>query len=68
MIFSTLLFIFIFFIIVLGLYYMIPNRTYRNAVLFVSSIVFYSWGEPKYVFLMLFSIVMNYVFGGLFEK
>ena len=68
MIFSTLLFIFIFFIIVLGLYYMIPNRTYRNAVLFVSSIVFYSWGEPKYVFLMLFSIVMNYVFGGLIEK
>ena len=63
MVFSTLLFIFIFLVAVIGVYYLIPNRTYRNVVLLVFSIAFYGWGEPLYVFLMLFSILMNYVFG-----
>ena len=68
MVFSTLLFIFIFLVAVIGVYYLIPNRTYRNVVLLVFSIAFYGWGEPLYVFLMLFSILMNYVFGLIIEN
>lgn len=42
---------------------MLPNLIYRNAVLFFSSLLFYAWGEPVYVFLMLASIVFNYNIG-----
>ena len=40
----------------------------RNLFLLIVSLVFYAWGEPKYVFLMIFSILMNYVFGRLMDK
>ena len=63
MVFSSLLFIFIFFAITLALYYAVPNRVYRNSVLCVLSLLFYSWGEPKYIVLMVFSILMNYSAG-----
>ena len=63
MIFSSLLFISVFLFAVLALYYIIPNRTYRNAILCVSSLVFYAWGEPVCVVLMIFSILMNYAAG-----
>lgn len=63
MVFSSLLFLFIFFAITLALYYAVPNRVYRNTVLLVMSLIFYSWGEPKYVLLMVFSILMNYAAG-----
>lgn len=45
------------------LYFVTKNRYVRNGVLLVASIFFYAWGEPKYVFLMLFSIIANYLFG-----
>ena len=60
MIFSSLLFLSVFLAAVLVLYYVIPNRTYRNVVLCVSSLFFYAWGEPVCVILMIFSIFMNY--------
>ncbi len=63
-----LLFFFIYLVVVLGLYYLIPNRQYRNIVLCVCSIFFYGWGEPVYVLLMLFSIALNYVFGRMIES
>lgn len=68
MVFSTLLFMFIFLVAVIAVYYAVPNRTYRNIVLLVFSIGFYGWGEPVYVLLMLFSIFINYLFGLLIEK
>lgn len=68
MVFSTLLFMFIFLVAVIAVYYAVPNRTYRNIVLLIFSIGFYGWGEPVYVLLMLFSIFINYLFGLLIEK
>lgn len=62
MIFSSLLFLFRFLPIVLVLYFIVPQRM-RNLVLFLSSLVFYAWGEPIYVVLMLFSTVVDYTSG-----
>ena len=63
MVFSSLLFIFIYFAITLALYYAVPNRVYRNVILCLLSLVFYGWGEPTFVVLMIFSILMNYTAG-----
>jgi alginate O-acetyltransferase complex protein AlgI len=68
MIFSSLLFLTVFLVAVLALYYLIPNRMYRNAVLCVSSLFFYAWGEPVCVILMVFSILMNYAAGLLMGR
>ena len=68
MVFSSLVFLFIFFIAVLALYYVIPNRKYRNIVLCVISLLFYGWGEPVYLLLMIFSIFMNYGAGLLIDR
>ncbi len=59
MVFSSLLFLFRFLPLVLILYFALPTR-FRNLVLFVSSLFFYAWGEPIYVFLMLTSITVDY--------
>lgn len=66
MVFSSLLFLFRFFPLVLIIYYCIP-RKFKNLVLFVMSLIFYGWGEPRYVFAMISSILLNYVFGRLIE-
>lgn len=66
MIFSSLNFLFIFLPIVLILYFVVPFRI-KNIVLLVASIIFYAWGEPIYVILMLLSIIFNYVAGRIFE-
>ena len=63
MVFSSLLFMFRFLPVVLVLYYVLPRR-FRNMILFCFSLFFYAWGEPKYVFLMLLSITVDY-FAGL---
>ena len=68
MIFSSLLFISVFLAAVLALYYLIPNRLYRNIVLCVASLFFYAWGEPVCVILMIFSILMNYTAGLLMGR
>ncbi len=62
MLFSSLTFIFVFLPVVILLYYIV-KPAYRNAVLLFASLLFYSWGEPIYVSLMLISIIFNYFFG-----
>lgn len=64
MVFSSLPFLFRYLPIVLILYFIAP-RKYRNAVLFFTSLVFYAWGEPIYVVLMLFSTLVDYTHGML---
>lgn len=60
--FSSLIFLFAYLAITLVLYYAVPFKA-RNAVLFVVSLIFYGWGEPKYIVVMLFSILVAYIFG-----
>ena len=67
MVFSSLLFIFVFLPLVLIAYYAVPARV-QNIVLLLFSILFYAWGEPVYVVLMLFSCVFNYVVGREMEQ
>ena len=65
MVFSSLIFLYQFFPLVLLLYFVIPRRfrTARNLVLLVFSLFFYSWGEPRAVWLMVGSILLNYAQG-----
>lgn len=67
MLFSSITFLYYFLPLVLILYFIAPKKL-KNAVLLVMSLLFYAWGEPKCVFLMLATIVWNYVFGILIEK
>ncbi|MBC8536106.1 MBOAT family O-acyltransferase [Feifania hominis] len=67
MVFSSLLFLFCFLPLVLAAYYLCP-RGGRNFILFVFSLVFYAWGEPVYVVLMLFSTLVDYVHGLLVRR
>lgn len=67
MLFSSVTFLYYFLPIVLVLYAVAPGKL-KNFVLFVSSLVFYAWGEPKYVFLMLLSVGIGYAAGLLMEK
>lgn len=64
MLFSSNTFLFGFLPAVVVLYYLCPRRC-RNVLLLVSSLIFYGWGEPKYVLLMLVSILLNYFAGWL---
>ena len=67
MLFSSVPFLFYFLPAVMIVYFAVPDK-FKNAVLLVFSLVFYAWGEPKYVFLMLFSIISGYIFGLLIDK
>lgn len=67
MVFSSITFLFYFLPIVLIVYYIVPNKL-KNMILLISSLLFYFYGEPKYVLLMLFSILTTYVFGILIDK
>ncbi len=66
MVFSSLLFLFRFLPMVLLLYFIIPKK-FRNALLFIASLIFYAWGEPIYVTLMLFSTIVDYTHGMLVD-
>ena len=55
MLFSSIVFLFSFLPSVMILYYLLPVR-FRNVILLLASLVFYAWGEPVYLFLMLLSI------------
>lgn len=63
MTFSSLIFLFVFFPIVFLLYFILKNKQLRNILLIVASLIFYAFGEPVAVFIMLISICLNYVFG-----
>lgn len=67
MIFSSLLFLFRFLPAVLVLYYLAP-RPLRNLVLLLCSLVFYAWGEPVYIILMIVSILVSYTGGILVDR
>ena len=67
MVFSSLTFLFLFLPAVLLVYFAVPRQG-KNAVLFLFSLVFYAWGEPIYVGLMIFSTVLDYTCGWLVEK
>ncbi len=62
MLFSGIPFLFYFLPAVVIVYFLMPDKG-KNAVLLVSSLLFYAWGEPKYVALMIFSILAYYGFG-----
>ena len=62
MLFSSHVFLFAFLPVVLFLYYISPRKL-RNPVLLAVSLFFYGWGEPVYLFLMIFTIVINYLCG-----
>lgn len=62
MVFSSILFMFRFLPLVLVLYYIAPKKI-RNTILFIFSLIFYAWGEPIYVVLMLFSTLVDYTHG-----
>ena len=62
MVFSSIVFIFMFLPAVMILYRLVPEKM-RNGLLLAASLIFYAWGEPVYVLLMIFSIVFNYFMG-----
>ncbi len=67
MVFSSLMFLFCFLPAVILLYFAVPCK-FKNMVLFISSLIFYAWGEPVYVVLMLFSTAVDYTHGRLVDK
>ena len=68
MVFSSLLFLYAFLPVCLLLYFLVPGLTGKNIVLLCASLVFYAWGEPVYVFLMLAVAALNWGFGLRIEK
>ena len=67
MVFSSITFLFYFLPIVLDIYYLVPKKA-KNIVLLISSLIFYFYGEPKYLLLMIISIIISYIFGLLIDK
>ena len=67
MLFSSITFLFYFLPILLIVYFIVPKK-YKNLVLFIFSLFFYFYGEPKYGFLLLLSCIINYVIGYLINK
>lgn len=67
MVFSSLVFMFVYLPITLLAYYLVPRRG-RNIFLFIVNLIFYGWGEPKLVLLMVFNIFFNYIGGWLVDK
>ena len=61
MVFSSSVFLCAFLPAVLLLYFLVPNSTWRNTLLFFASLLFYAWGEPKNLLLLLASILINYL-------
>ncbi len=67
MVFSSLVFLLIFLPVSLIVYYILPAKC-KNAALLAASLVFYAWGEPKYILILLLSIAINYASGLALEK
>lgn len=67
MVFSSLVFMFAYLPITLLAYYLVPRQG-RNIFLFIVNLIFYGWGEPKLVLLMVFNIFFNYIGGRLVDK
>lgn len=67
MVFSSVIFLFRFLPIFMICYFVAPGRM-KNLILFLGSLLFYAWGEPVYIVLMLFSTVSDYIHGRLIDK
>ena len=67
MVFSSTVFLFIFLPLTLMAYYVLDRR-FKNIILLIASLVFYAWGEPRFVFVMLGSIMVNHAFAILIDK
>ncbi len=68
MVFSSTIFLCVFLPLVLLLYYIIPGKWAKNIVLLVFSLIFYGWGEPRLLILMVVSLLANYLFGILIHQ
>ncbi len=68
MLFSSVIFIFKFLPLTLLIYFLLIKKSLKNVFLLIVSLIFYAWGEPGYVILMMLSIIANYFFGILIEK
>ena len=68
MVFSSLIFLFIFFPLTLLLYFIARNIKTKNFILVAASLVFYSWGEPVWVILLIFSSILDYTVSHAIEK
>lgn len=68
MVFSSLVFLCIFLPVNLLLYFIIKNNTYRNWVLIISSLIFYAWGEPVWISILIFTSFFDYLNGLLVER
>ena len=68
MVFSSGVFLFIFMPVVIILHTIIKNITVRNIILIVASLVFYSFGEPVYILLLLTSVALNFFFGRILGR
>ncbi|MDD2392072.1 MAG: MBOAT family protein [Bacilli bacterium] len=67
MVFSSISFIFFFLVLVFLLYFLVPFKA-KNIVLLIFSLIFYAWGEPIYIILMIFSSVVDFTVGRFIEK
>lgn len=68
MLFSSLVFLWYFLPVTVLLYFLVPGINRKNGILLAASLFFYAWGEPKYVILMIISIILNFGFGILIDK
>ena len=64
MVFSSIIFLCVFMPVTFAVYYLCPAKA-RNLLLLIASLVFYAWGEPVYIIVMVFCIVFNYFAGRL---
>ena len=67
MLFSSMTFIYVFMPILCVIYFVLPKK-FNNTVLLIASLTFYAWGEPRFLLVMLFTILINYVVGILIEN
>ena len=68
MVFSNLIFLYLFLPVCLVFYFLCQNIRAKNAVLVLFSLLFYAWGEPVYLLLMIASVAVNWGFGLLIER
>lgn len=67
MVFSSITFLYSFLPILLIIYFLVPNK-FKNLILLLFSLLFYFYGEPRYIIVLLFSCVFNYYYGKILEK
>ena len=67
MVFSSVVFLYIFFPIMLLIYFAVPKK-FKNAVMILASLVFFAWGEIRYIFIMLILAVMDFICGKGIDK